>query len=189
MFILIGCGLIVLPLIYCCVIKPTERYSFLRSDISRYTGDGTIEDISFRFTVFPVKGYSISFTPFEMGQEFSDSYGLSNLPDLDDVGVYLVVESDDYISEIEKLKLNAKVELILTDSKNQTELRVDKQLKELIWSYPHRGAISGHALYDLDKSFFSPRIGEQYTLRINYSPDENLSLRKGYVFIRCKGSL
>jgi len=188
-FTFIGCVFIILPLIYCFLINTVEYHSFLKKEISRYNGDGIIKDISFRFTVFPVKGYSITFTLFELGQPFSNTYTLSNLPDLDHVGVYLVVESEDYFKDEERLKLNSKVELIMTDAKDQVVLKVDSYLKELIWMSAHQGIVRGYALYNMDTSFFSPKKNERYTLKVRYYPDETLSSRRGYIFIRCGGTL
>lgn len=183
------CVAILIPLAYFFFISPVRHHPYLKREIVRYNGDGNIKDISLRFLVLPVPGYRITFTPFELDQPFSDAYTLSNLPDLGHVGIYLIVESESYFKDEERLKLDAKVEITLTNSKNEVVLKVDNYLKEMTWMYAHQGLVRGHALYNLDTSFFSPKKHEQYKLQIKYSPDETLSPRKGYVFIECGGHL
>jgi len=181
--------LVFLSLVYIVLINPVGHYPYLKKEVAKYSGDGTIKDISLRFFVMPVPGYSITFPSFDLSQPLERTYTLSNLPDLAHSGVFLIVESEDYYEDEDRLKLISKVELTVTDSQNQTALHVENQLKEMIWMYAHRGVVKGHALYNLDTSFFTPNKNETYKLHIKYSPDDALSGRKGYIFIRCGGRL
>jgi hypothetical protein len=181
--------LIILPIVYLVIINPVGHYPYLKKEVAKYNGEGAIKDISLRFIVMPIPGYSITFPPFDLDQPFEHTYTLSNLPALANAGVFLIVESENYFEDEERLKLNSRVELTITDSQSQTALGVDNHLKEMIWMYAHRGVVTGHALYNLDTSFFAPNKHETYKLHIKYSPDKALTGRKGYVFIECGGHL
>jgi hypothetical protein len=177
-----GCVAFLLLFYFFLVRNPS-----LKNEVSRYDGDGIIEDISGRYLVYPMPGYSITFPLFDLGQPFEDTYSISNLPDLNDVGIYLVVESDSYVGDEERKTLHSKVELTLIDSKGKVALEHNSYLKDMTWMYEHHGVIDGHRLYNLNTTFFSPIKCERYKLHIKYSPDEALAHRKGHVLIRRYG--
>jgi hypothetical protein len=172
--------LIVIPLIYFFLLQ----YPYLRNEVARYDGDGVIEDDSCWFFTYPLPGYFITFPLFDLDRPFDETYSISNLPVLDDVGVYLIVESENCFDDKKLQTLHAKIEFTLTDSKGEVALEVNSYLKDMSWMYKHHGVVDGHRLYNLDTSFFTPIKHEIYKLHVQYFPDETLTHRKGYVFIK-----
>jgi len=58
----------------------------------------------------------------------------------------------------------------------------------MFWS-GFEGGPDTYGLYDLDESFFEPRDGESYQIRIRYTPEPKLAGFRGFVYIRCGGSI
>jgi hypothetical protein len=109
-----------------------------------------------------------------------------------ELGVYLFVDVP-WNSDLakEKRRLQAEFEFEVCDSKGNTIAHSKKPLAELIWSTPLGvdGCADGVALYSLEESFFQVHKGERYTLRVHYRPDPTLRAHRGFVYLRCGGSV
>lgn len=172
------------------IYKPVDYYPFLSNQVKKYHGDGVIKDISLRFVVCPVKGYSITFPKFHLDSTFEKTYRLSNLPVINyDIGLYFIVEGLTYYWDAKNRKdLKGSVEISLYNSKHEQVMKVEKSLGDFVWSNQFSDS-NGYELYDKDNSFFQPVKNESYTLNIKYSPDANLGQAKGYFLLRGGGSL
>jgi hypothetical protein len=181
---------IILILLSMVIYRPVENWPYLSSQLNKYSGDGVIKDESIRFLVLPVKGYSISFPIFNLGTNQNKSYRLSELPTIGKkVGIYFVIEDPIYYWRDENIKtLEGGIEIILRDSKGVQLIKINSKLKDLIWS-SHYAKVNGHALYNLDKSFFNSDRSQNYVLDFRYIADMKLKQTNGNVYIRCGGSL
>jgi hypothetical protein len=83
--------------------------------------------------------------------------------------------------------LTATVEITVTDQNGEVVCEVKQPVGKMIWATEGGRDTSG--LYDIDKSFFKPKRGGRYKIRINYQPDAALAGMKGYLYIRCGGSI
>lgn len=136
----------------------------------------------------PIPGYTIDFPEFDLSNEFSESYSLEKLPNIQkDVGIYLAIRDPDkkFDNDPERKQLNARFEFDLIDESGNMVAQLRHSLADMIWTW--EGADYG--LYDLDQSFFNARPSARYRLRVRYSPDPALNGLKGFVHIRCGGSI
>jgi hypothetical protein len=161
---------------------------FALPPIQPHQGDGVFEDLSRRASIFPITGYSIRFTAFDLGGKYEASFRFSHVPSIGKkCGVYLAIRDPDdhwfYDSHIKELQ-QGTVRLELLDSRGAIVVRTDGALKDYIWY----GCRDLHGLYRLKESFFIPCKDEEYTLRIVYHPDPKLASYKGFGYLLCGGS-
>jgi hypothetical protein len=164
-------------------------------DVQPHVGDGRFENHSWRFpwksVGLPVPGYTIRFEQFDLANPFEATYRIEKLPKLKPhVGVYVCVADPDRKWEdyAARKRLKTTIELDVTDGQGATVCHVRRPIGEMIWSDPEGGP-NTYGLYDLDESFFVPSDGERYQIRIRYIPEPGLAGFKGFVFIRCGGSI
>ena len=155
----------------------------LRSDVSRYSGDGEIRDISFRYLIWNVKGYKIDFDEFPLNEPMCSEYRLENLPHIRKiVGLYFKVCGVGEKSDIGTLKFEVR-----DDNNNMVAMMTHRPLKDLIWSKD-----SGDPcfyIYELETMEFMPEKGMHYKLSFEFIPKVDSGDAVGSLYIRCGGSL
>jgi hypothetical protein len=158
-----------------------------------HAGDGTFQDKSWRWpwgnVGMPVPGYTIDFPEFDLAAPFAAEYRLEDLPKLNaEVGIYLSIRDPGRVlqSDDQRRSLAAAVRFEVIDDDGHVVTQLDQSLAKLRWASPE-GADYG--LYDLNHSFFAARTEGQYRLRVQYLPDPKLSGFRGFVHIRCGGSI
>ena len=158
-----------------------------------HVGDGQFENTSWRFPWpyfgIPIPGYEIDFPEFDLSTDFDVTYRIEQLPQLRNrVGVYLsIFDPSKLLRDDEvRIKLIAQIQLDVRDEDGELVCHVRQPLAEMSWASPEGG---DYGLYNLEESFFVSRTDGRYTLRVRYSSDPNLSGLKGFVHIRCGGSI
>ena len=156
--------------------------------IPPHRGDGQFQDLSHRAGPFPLRGYNISMPDFDLGSPQRAEYrfaGLSNIGQ--HCGVYLAIRDEHrrWQGWADRKELDGGLSIELVDSQRKEVVRVSGRLGEFIWY----GFDKVHALYKMDKSFFTPRTDEEYRLLFSYQPDAKLAGYKGYVYLECKQSM
>jgi hypothetical protein len=182
------------PLILFFGLVGMLAYYFLAMPAVRpHSGDGHFANLSWRFPWpycgIPIPGYTIDFPQFDLATEFDATYHLENLPELPGkVGLYLSISDPNKIWRDDELRkqLVATIQFDVYDELGELICHVQQPLAKMWWASPEGG---DYGLYNLDESFFVPRTGARYTLRVRYSPDPKFSGLKGFVHIRCGGSI
>jgi hypothetical protein len=158
------------------------------SEISKYSGDGEIKNISFENA--PITGYSITFDEFDLNQDFSKEYTLKGLSTKENNPmVYLAVKDDqDYWRDDEKLKnLESRIDFKLSKSNGDEVMAFNSYLRDMFWA----GFGLGHKLHSSRKNDsdakFTAEEGETYTLKVNYFSDEKMEGFKGFIYISSGG--
>jgi hypothetical protein len=171
-------------------------YSFFAMPPVRpHVGDGRFKNTSWRFpwvTVgIPVPGYEINFDEFELGNDFDATYHIEQLPNFGgELGIYLSVVDPrhELQSDESRHKLNASVDIEVVDGDGKRVCQVQQALGKMTWADPEGGADT-YGLYLLPQSFFTSKHGEGYQIHLRYSPDQRMSGFRGFVHIRCGGSI
>jgi hypothetical protein len=169
-------------------------YHFLAMPAVRpHSGDGHFENHSWRFPWpylgMPIPGYTIDFPMFALSDEFDASYHFEGLPELpNEVGVYLSISDPKKIWRDDKVRkqLSARVQLDVHDEHGELVCHVLHPLAKMIWAQWEGG---DYGVYYLHESFFVPRTGARYTVRVRYSPDTRFFGLNGFVHFRCGGSI
>jgi len=152
--------------------------------VPAHRGDGSFRDTSFFFWVLPIRGYSITMPEFDLSQPIEAEYRLASLTDIGkECGVYLAIRDRQWSGETKQIGGQLRFELL--DSQGHVVTDVSGRLGEFWWATSGRRS----ELYQLDKSFFTPRSGEEYRLRLFYTPDPSLVGHKGFVYLRSGGSV
>jgi hypothetical protein len=160
--------------------------------IRGYSGDGVISNVSVPSGLFGARGYIIDFPKFDLGHRYEATYHFSGVPTLGRAKAEIVLMIEDprgyKAFEVDQLKDAAKgtLKCSLIDSSARVVTEFACPLKDLTWSSPIYGRL-GYALYDyeLDKSFFQPDSTEKYTLAVEYSGDETLGGKTGWIYVWC----
>ena len=171
-------------------------YYFLAMPTVRpHSGDGCFENHSWRFPWpylgIPIPGYTIDFPQFDLSNDFEASYHLEDLPAIHNpVGVYLSLHDPNNLWSNDGLrkKLIATIQFDIYDDGGRSVCHVEQPLAKMWWAWPE-GGNHCFGLYVSDESFFVPNSGARYTLCVRYSPDPALRGFKGFVHIRCGGSI
>ena len=157
--------------------------SYLKRQVASYAGDGQIQDISFRYLIFRIKGYELRFPVFNLDQPRSDTYTLRNLPV---VGDYTMVYFA--VNRVKNKQDIGSISFSIEDSDGVILARMDKtKLTEMIWSSGDE--FTSFRIYDLDRSRFRPRKKKAYKLRFDYIPGSDSNFATGSIYIRCGGSI
>ena len=164
--------------------------SYYTHGLKQYSGDGTISDTSQSSGLFGSRGYIVDFPGFDLGSAHHATYHLSGLPSLGWAKAEIELTINDpkgySATDVDELRhrTTGTFKCSLLESSGKVVATFETPLKNLIWSSPIHDR-SGYALYDLDKSFFLPRSGTNYTLTIEYSGDSSLAGQHGAVDIWC----
>jgi hypothetical protein len=174
--ILVALAALVSFFLYACGLPP----------IAPHRGDGQFQDISHRAGPFRLRGYTISMPEFDLGQPHQQEYRLADLPELGpECGVHLAVRGRNGGWGTNATRLNGELRLELINSKGNVVVNVSGKLGDYTWW----GFGDMHALYQLRRSFFRPDRREEYRLRFSYTPDPKLAGYRGFVYLRCGGSM
>ena len=164
--------------------------SYYSRGLKQYSGDGTISDTSQSSGLFGTNGYIVDFPGFDLGAAHQATYHLAGLPSLGRANAEITLMINDpkgfSATDVDELRdrTTATFKCSLVDSSGKVVTTFETPLKNLIWSSPIHDR-TGYALYDLDKSFFTPKSDANYTLRIEYSGESSLRGEQGAVYIWC----
>jgi hypothetical protein len=161
------------------------RYLLL-PPVSSHRGDGTFQDISWFAGPFPIRGYSVTMPELDLGSPLELEYRLADLPNIGlPCGVYLAIRDHDDGLWRDTKKFDGKLRLELLDSRSLPVVDVSGRLGDFIWW----GFDDLHALYQMDRSFFTPDTDEEYRLRLTYTPIQgSRDIRGPYTFIAAVAS-
>jgi hypothetical protein len=167
---------------------PGGTYS--KHGVAQYHGDGTIRDVSQSGWPFSSHGFVIELDHFDLGSAFDKQFHLANVPTIANshVEIALAVEDEELsrqgIASVDTLrkKLAASLTIIVTDSANVATAQFSTNIGSLRWSSPVHG-YTGFWLYSETGSFFTPRSGETYSLRVHYAPDVMLRGKRGRIYL------
>ena len=178
-----------------CTYSPSGTY--FRHGIAQYHSEGSIRDVSQCSGLIRTRGYVIELEKFDLGSFYDKQFRVANLPTIANskVEIRLAIEDEEIsrlsIASVDSLrkKLKAELTVSLKDSAGVTVTGLSTNIGTMWWSSPVHG-YSGHWLYDEKGSFFTPRPGETYSLRVRYSPDTTLRGKHGciYLYSGCGGS-
>ncbi|HEV7669380.1 MAG TPA: hypothetical protein VGS22_12720 [Thermoanaerobaculia bacterium] len=108
----------------------------------------------------------------DLSSPHESEYRLTDLPYIGrPCGVYLAIRDHDDGLWRDTKKFDGKLRLELLDSRSQPVVDVSGRLGDFIWSESD----DLHALYQRDRSFFTPDPDEEYRLRLTYTPDPRLA--------------
>ena len=121
----------------------------------------------------------------DLGSPVEVEYRLTDLPNIGlPCGVYLGIRDHDNGLWRDTKKFDGKLRLELLDSRRLSVVDVSGRLGDFIWW----GFDDRHALYQMDRSFFTPDTDEEYRLRLTYTPDPRLARYKGFVYLWSGGT-
>jgi hypothetical protein len=158
-------------------------------------GDGKFKDISWRWpwgtSGIPVRGYTIMFPTFALRDKYENDFHIRNLPDIGGCPVvYLCINDPEgrLSRDVARKQLTARVYFDVLDENGRSVCQVDQSLAKMYWA-DSEGAANCYGLYMLPDSCFSVRKGGRYLLHVRYTSDSQLSDFRGFVYIRCGGSI
>jgi hypothetical protein len=171
-------------------------YSTLRMpDIRPHVGDGQFQNCSFRFpwrTVgMPIPGYSITFEQIDLATPLEDTYHVEALPQIGrHAVVYLCIidPQRNWRTDASRAQLVALIEIDVIDGDHLAVCHISQPISKMWWADPEGGP-STYGLHRVDESSFVPARGQKYDIRVRYLPDPQLSGMKGFIYIRCGGSI
>lgn len=158
--------------------------TYYRRGINGYSGDGKIYDVSQGSGFLGGRGYVIQFPTFDLGERHQAEFQLSHLPTLGNARAQISLLIEDPTVEERKGSLHAETTCLLKNSSGTVVAEFSQTLDTLIWSSPVHGR-RGHALYNLDRSFFRPQSNTRYTLTVFYSGEPQIKGTTGYFYIWC----
>src|SRR5215217_6601359 len=81
--------------------------------VSARRGDGSFQDTSFFFWVFPIRGYSISMPEIDLSQPFEAEYRLASLTDIGkECGIYLTIRDHQWSGDTKHVGGQLRFELL-----------------------------------------------------------------------------
>ena len=164
--------------------------TYYSTGIKKYSGDGSISDVSQSSGGLGSRGYVIDFPKFDLGKPYQSTYHLSEIPTLGHAAaqISLMIEDSNasLASRVDQLKASstANLKCSLSDSSGKMITKFEVPLSKLTWSSPIHGR-SGYALYELEKSEFLPDSKTVYTLAVEYSGDPELNGKIGWFYVWC----
>jgi hypothetical protein len=130
-----------------------------------------------------------TFPQFDLGEEHVASYRVGGLYE---VGprfyFYLAIEDPEghwFGRDAEIKQLTGSLQLQVLDGAGNILGESNGPLSDHVWGYWH----GAHRLYNRQAPvplYFSPKRGEEYTLRISYTADPRLAGFKGYGYLQCR---
>jgi hypothetical protein len=169
-------------LLLACSCTPRGSGTYFTSGIRAYKGDGVIEDTSQRGIVLGTRGHLIALPSFPLDKTYENTFRLDGLPTIDGARIEVALLVPETFSRDRAANTNSTVEFSVTGADGKEVIHLKSTLGGLIWSSPVHGH-SGSALYQLDHSFFKPVPGEQYRLRVTYSPAPGVAGGEGYFYL------
>ena len=71
----------------------------------------------------------------------------------------------------------------MIDSRRNSKVKVASGTEDFIWY----GSRDIRAAYQLHRSFFVPRVDEEYVVRVSWEPRLLAALFKGFIYLECGG--
>jgi hypothetical protein len=168
---------------------------FAMPSVERHSGDGRFENHSWRFPWrtygLPIPGYLISFDEFDLSKDFAATYEIGYLPIIGrEVVVYLCIRDPErkFSSDQVRKRLTNEWKLEVVNGQGKRGCELESPLAKMYWAEPEGGA-NTYGLYDLDGSEFKATKGGKYEIRVRYTGEPSLKGLKGFVHIRCGGSI
>lgn len=159
---------------------------FCLPTIPPHRGDGSFQDLSRRAGPFALPGYCISMAEFDLARSHEAEYHFTALPNIGrKCGVHLAIRDHDGRWWGTTRHLNGKLTLELLNSEGHKVVAAGGRLGDYIWW----GFSDLHALYQMEKSFFTPDGKQEYRLRVSYEPDDRLAGYMGFVYVRSGGNM
>ena len=163
---------------------PHGRGTYFTSGIRDYTGDGTIQDTSQRGGFFSTRSYMVTLPSFPLNKPYEHSFRLDGLPTIEGKPTEIAFFVPNSFSQTRTSNARSTITYSLSTAEGRRLTSVSSTLGALIWSSPAQPIhYSGHALYQLDKSFFQPAAGERYHLHVSYSPAPDTDSGEGYFYL------
>lgn len=160
-----------------------------------HRGDGDFRDISFRWPWgtfgLAIRGYTITFPTFTLGEPYEAEFYMRELPDISTKPVVYLCIADPKRSlrgDEERKRLTAEIAFDMLDQDGKPVCHVVMPIAKMYWAAPEGGG-DCYGLYALPDSHFASRKNGQYKLRVAYRPDRLLSGFRGFVHVRCGGSI
>ena len=167
---------------------------FAMPTVEPHSGDGRFEKHCWRLPYIdyglPIPGYTIDFEDFNLGQPFEATYRVERLPDLPNkLGVYLSIVDPAHRFRHDEARepLAAAIEISVLDQNGKVVCEVKQPIAKMWWAHPEGGRDT-FGLH-VEQSFFVPTKDGRYEIRVRYRPDPALSGVKGFIHIRCGGSI
>lgn len=168
---------------------------FAMPNIQPHVGDGQFANHSWRFpwrsVGIPVPGYTIKFDDLDLSDRVEALYRVEQLPEIGRMaGVYLCVDDPGrkFWTDESRAKLSAILEIDVVDEDGNSVCHFSQPLAKMYWAFPEGGRDT-YGLYSSEESSFVSRSNEGYRIRVRYSPDPQLDGFKGFLWIRCGGSI
>ncbi len=158
--------------------------------LPKHKGDGTFSDLSFKARgVYPILGYQIDMPEFDLTRPFDRTYRVSDLPIISaELGcnVGLVIRSDFGIHGPANRLQGCALSFCVADSHGKKVVDVHDKGNDYVWQGVLR--IDEWESYQLEKTFFRPRKGEKYEIRVTYNPAPNGPKVNGHLRLHEGGS-
>jgi hypothetical protein len=175
------------------VVVAVVWWYMLPARMSPHTGDGEFADLSVPIRlccvveppVFIVRGYSVTFSDFDMGADYGAEYRVTNLPDISrDCKLYLGIDDHkgEWFTRTEKIRrLHADLGLEVVDGNGDVLCQANGPLINWVWGFWHGQC----RLHQMSALSFSPTHDQTYTFRLKYTGDKALTGLRGYCYLEC----
>ncbi|MEY2577039.1 MAG: hypothetical protein QOF80_2526 [Verrucomicrobiota bacterium] len=164
--------------------SPRGHGTFFTSGVRDYTGDGTIQDTSQGDGLFSTRCYMVRLPPFTLDRPYERTFSLDGLPTIEGKPTEIAFFVPNSFSQTHAPNARSTIEFSLSTADGKQITSLTSVLGALTWSSPaHPISYDGHALYQIDKSFFQPVAGERYRLRVTYSPAPGAGSDEGYFYL------
>ena len=164
--------------------SPRGRGTFFTSGVRDYTGEGTIQDTSQGGGLFSTRCYMVRLPSFSLDKPYKRTFSLDGLPTIEGKPTEIAFFVPNSFSKTHASNVGSTIEFSLSTADGKQITSLNSTLGALTWSSPaHPIHYDGHALYEIDKSFFQPVAGERYRLHVTYSPVPGAGSDEGYFYL------
>lgn len=172
-------------------------YFFIRMpELPPYRGEGTFRNTSWRFPGksfgMLVPGFDLKFPEFKLSRQVDCEYYLGQLPVMSrPVVAYFCIRDpfgDNRDTDKRRHEFKVRTQIEVEDQTGRIVSRVDAYLAQMIWSFP-AGGRDCYGLYILGSSDFQPQEGVEYRIRLRYSGSPAFADLRGFLYLRCGGSI
>jgi hypothetical protein len=122
--------------------------------------------------------------PFPLDRPYEHTFNLDGLPTIEGHPTQIAFFVPNSFSRTHPPNARSTIELSVSTAGGKQITSLSSPLGALTWSTPAQPVnYDGHALYELDKSFFQPVAGERYRLHVKYSPAPGAASSEGFVYL------
>jgi hypothetical protein len=157
-----------------------------------HTGDGEFTETTVRGrlcpggpSLFDFRGYSVTFSSFDMAADYRAEYRVAHLPDIGRKCVlFLGIDDPSFVwfARDDKQRLfHSRLCLEVVDGDGEVICQDEAPLGRWNWSFGD----GQHRLSQLYGSRFTPAHDRAYTIRVTYAGDKVLSGCRGYCYLEC----